>query len=161
MTSCFICARNGVAKAFKHLDNLEKHFERQHPDEERLCVRCNKTKNIIDNDMIYHDICKRCINKEKCDKCKKYYRKCYIDQHDCSYYSKEKDTRYCNQCKVVKPLGEFYASKYRCIKCLKEKEECAVCSKMILKKYMNHHKVIHQESTLEKRKCNQCSIMKN
>ncbi len=106
MTSCFVCERS-----FKHLDNLEKHFEKQHPDEERICVRCNKSKNGIENDMIYQDICKRCITKNQCDKCKKCFRKKYYEQHDCKV-KKFKDERFYNQCKITKALNEFYVSKY-------------------------------------------------
>jgi hypothetical protein len=112
--------------------------------------------------MIYQDICRKCINKIQCGKCNKYYRKSYIDQHECNGLSHAlKTDRFCNQCKITKPLIEFYLSKYRCIKCLKEKQECDVCHKVILKRNMNYHKVIHQQLTLEKRQCNQCSIIKD
>jgi hypothetical protein len=152
--NCFICE-----KSFKQLDNLEKHFEKHHPEGERLCNRCDRYKNVIEYNMVYQDICRKCINKKQCEKCKKYYKKKYINQHECTIL-KLKTERYCNQCKISKPLIEFYVSKYRCIKCLKEKEECDVCHKVILKINMNHHKVIHQETTIEKRKCNQCNIIK-
>ena len=153
MASCFICQ-----KSFKQLDNLEKHFERQHPDEERVCIRCDRSKNVIEYDMIYHDICGKCINKKQCEKCNKYYQKSYLKLHDCSCM---KETRYCHQCKIVKPLGEFYISKYKCISCLKEKEECDICCKMILKRNMKHHKVQHQSQSTERRRCNLCKIEKD
>jgi hypothetical protein len=55
------------------------------------------------------------------------------------------ETRDCNQCLKRKPLSEFYPSKYKCIACLKEKEECDICHKMILKMHIAHHKLRHEK----------------
>ena len=87
--------------------------------------------------MFYQDICNTCVNKQFCEKCNKYFKKSHI----CSVI---KTDRFCNQCKLTKPLIEFYPSKYRCIKCLKEKDKCDICNKIILKRNMNHHKITHQ-----------------
>ena len=67
---CNICE---PTKSFKQIDNLDKHYERYHPDEEKECVRCNKLRNICDHNLLYRDYCNKCEGKIQCEICKKYY----------------------------------------------------------------------------------------
>ncbi len=155
--NCLIC--NKVLKG-----PPSQHYKTHHPDEERECKVCRKTKNVLDSKMFNDEICIKCKDKRKCGKCNKYFGQKYLKEHICDG-EKDFTKRRCNKCGEEKAIGtEIYASKYTCKACLSEKEECDICKKMILKSNINHHKLKHTETNQTEsvsQYCNNCKLAKD
>ena len=161
MVECFVCNHH-----VNHVSNLFNHIKDTHPNADRKCERCNRLKNVIKENMIVNTFCSSCKDKKSCNKCKNYYNKYYIKNHQDNCKNRNAEYRTCKVCALTKERYEFYETKYTCKDCLNILEPCNICQKQIYKRNMKQHKLVHtKESDTNKntcdRHCNKCKQIKN